>query len=202
MAASPLAIFRWFLAKMAAAKNGGGVGFSGGVYRRGIAATSALNPPLTAGAGIGGILGGQDAGGNQGYPHQADAPAAAAAAAVAVEVGEGMAQEAVMINGLGGGGSSISDNHLAGVGAIAGVPAAANGGSAVAGDGFGERLRRASSMPLALWCSGGASSSNSFVDRGRGLREEILPRPVCFPVALGGGVVDVTPRLISYFEVW
>lgn len=176
MAASPLAIFRWFLAKMAA----GGGGVSGGVYRGGIASTPSLNPPITVGAGTGGVMVGQDVGGNQDNHHQA--------AAAAVEVGEGVAQEAVMLNGLGGDG----DNHLAGVGTIAG-----------ANERFGERLRRASSMPLASWCSGGGgSSSSSCVHRGRGFREEVLPRPVCFPVALGGGVVDVTPRLVSYFEVW
>lgn len=31
--------------------------------------------------------------------------------------------------------------------------------------------------------------------------EQPLPRPFCVPVSLGGGVVDVTPRLVSYFEV-
>ncbi|CAM9572569.1 unnamed protein product [Ascophyllum nodosum] len=55
-------------------------------------------------------------------------------------------------------------------------------------------------MPVA-WGSGGGGFGGVCRGRGFGLREESLPSPVCFPVALGGGVFDVTPRLVSYFEV-
>lgn len=74
------------------------------------------------------------------------------------------------------------------------------GGDGVMGNGVGdedsaaidsERSERSTSAPV----SGRGHAQQSLE------QQQPLPRPFCFPVALGGGVLDVTPRLISYFEV-
>lgn len=142
---SPLALFRWLLAKMAAAataSGGGGVGSgaSGGVYGAGPAdAWSSAQQRF---------FGNHFQQQQQQEQHQ-----------------EGDSEELeTMPDGWGGGG----------------------GGDA---GGTGERRERSSSLP-----AGGVKGS---------VRQEkpTLPRVLCFPVSLGKGVVDVTPRLVSYFEV-
>ncbi|CAM9816443.1 unnamed protein product, partial [Laminaria digitata] len=144
---SPLALFRWLLAKMAATASGGGGGRGGG--RRGV-----------GGRGGGGGVGYGGGFGNVHAEQQQE------------EAGVG-----VGVEGWGGVGAGVGGQ----------------GGGEVGGGPWGERLERASSMPSA----GGKGGCC----RGEGGREKPLPRAMCFPVALGGGAFDVTPRLVSYFEV-
>lgn len=146
---SPLALFRWLLAKMAATASGG------------------------AGAG-----GGSDAG-----------RASPASSASAVHLG------------LVGNHLSYLFQHNAQQQQAEGGAFAASGAMLQAGLGqdgaaaTGERRRRASSLPSGGPDGAGASGGGQHGEKPK------LPRVLCFPVALGRGVVDVTPRLVSYFEV-
>lgn len=60
----------------------------------------------------------------------------------------------------------------------------------------GESMRVIRSSSSPGWISG------SRVGQGQGHgQEQSFPQPLCYPVMLDNGVVDVTPRLVSYFEV-
>ena len=182
LATSPLAIFRWLLTKATLAAGAG----IGGRARRTVGGSTASEP--TPGLAAPSVSAADAAG----------APGAAAAGAGG-GVAQGFNQLGAFVEGAGGGGLGM---------APAGT-FASNGhgyplGNRADGDGDAsegvERTVRAASMPVA-WGSGGGGFGGVCRGRGFGLREESLPFPVCFPVALGGGVFDVTPRLVSYFEV-
>ncbi|CAN0105752.1 unnamed protein product [Ectocarpus sp. 4 AP-2014] len=143
---SPLALFRWLLAKMAATASGGaGAGGGSGAGRASPASpASAVHPGLV---------------GDHHFQHDAQQQQA-------------------------GGGAFAAPGAMLQAGL--GQDAAAT---------TGERRRRASSLP-----SGGPDAAGAPGGGQHGEKPK-LPRVLCFPVALERGVVDVTPRLASYFEV-